>query len=462
MSEVALPLPRRPLGIHAYASLTLLMAGGLVVLAVWSGASLGSVEIVSLLALAGIAAQKARIRLGVNIEQSLALLPLLCAGVLFGPVAGAIVGGASLLTEMRASTLRWVIYSSGRATNGILVGAGASLIAPSISHELASIAVTSIACALLAETFDVAFAALTFYVRGNNPRGLLATLVPLSATAVPIFATMIALFVLTYRNVSPWAMLAFIFPAIGVQRLYLLYEEQRSAASELIEANGRLRQTSLSFAEALIAAVDARDSYTAGHSAAVAIYARDIVAKLGYGLSEQRLAYECGLVHDIGKISLPLGVIEKRGPLSADERRLMEGHPVSGEEMLSRIDEFDGIARAVRHHHERFDGGGYPDALVGDDIPFLARVIAVADSYNAMTSDRPYRDALQPSVASSRLLEGAGSQFDPDVVEAFLSVLRNSSLSYCRGDFLQEEMSSVPEERCGVSASSLGPVRASA
>jgi len=130
---------------------------------------------------------------------------------------------------------------------------------------------------------------------------------------------------------------------------------------------------------------------------------------------------------------LPAGLLEKPGALSLDERREMERHPAIGEEILRNVDDYGEIAEIVRSHHERVDGTGYPDRLCGDDIPVLARIIAVADAYNAMTSDRPYRDAMPSRVARLRLAQAVESQFDTSVVAAFEAVLAMASESYRLG-----------------------------
>jgi HD-GYP domain-containing protein (c-di-GMP phosphodiesterase class II) len=135
-------------------------------------------------------------------------------------------------------------------------------------------------------------------------------------------------------------------------------------------------------------------------------------------------------VHDIGKVGLPPGLVEKAGALTLDERRQMEDHPEIGERILSQVEDYADIARIVRHHHERVDGHGYPDGLRGEEIPLLARIIAVADSYNAMTSDRPYRDAMPSRVARLRLAQAVESHFDTAVVAAFEAILAGSPESY--------------------------------
>jgi HD-GYP domain-containing protein (c-di-GMP phosphodiesterase class II) len=163
------------------------------------------------------------------------------------------------------------------------------------------------------------------------------------------------------------------------------------------------------------------------------VYARDIAARLDLSPEEQQLVHLCGLVHDIGKVGLPAGLLEKPGALTLEERRLMETHSTMGERILAKVDDYADIARVVRHHHERMDGNGYPDRLRGEDIPLISRIIAVADAYDAMTSGRPYREAMPSRVARFRLAQAAGTQFDTTVVAAFEAVLAGASDIYRSG-----------------------------
>jgi putative two-component system response regulator len=236
-----------------------------------------------------------------------------------------------------------------------------------------------------------------------------------------------------YVHYSFWVAATFFIPAVALQRLLQLYQEQRDATRALGETNARLERANLSFAAALVATLDARDRYTAGHSAAVAIYARDIAARMGLSKREQDLVHLCGLVHDIGKIGLPAGLLEKPGPLTLEERRLMEEHSTIGERILSNVEGYAEIARIVRHHHERIDGNGYPDQLSGSEIPVLSRIVSVADAYNAMTSHRPYRDAMPSQVARLRLAQAVESQFDTAVVAAFEAILASAPEEYRGG-----------------------------
>ena len=181
----------------------------------------------------------------------------------------------------------------------------------------------------------------------------------------------------------------------------------------------------------LIATLDARDRYTAGHSAAVAIYARDIAERMGLDEDQQDLAHLCGLVHDIGKIGLAGG-----SPREARARSLWtsvekcSGTPRLEKGFSRNVDSYSEIAAIVRHHHERVDGQGYPDGLAEPEIPLLSRIIAVADAYNAMTSDRPYRDAMPSRVARLRLAQAVETQFDTAVVAAFEAILAGADESY--------------------------------
>jgi putative nucleotidyltransferase with HDIG domain len=201
----------------------------------------------------------------------------------------------------------------------------------------------------------------------------------------------------------------------------------------------RPTRANLSLATALVATLDARDRPTAAHSAAVAIYARDIAAALGLSEDVQQLAHLCGLVHDIGKIGLPPGLLEKPGALTLEERRQMQEHAAIGERLLAKVEEYAEIAKIVRHHHERWDGHGYPDGLAGEAIPLLARVVAVAEAYHVMVSTQPYRTARSFDEACRELRENGDKQFDLAVVAPFVEVtLANADAAYrtpSRDDF---------------------------
>jgi putative nucleotidyltransferase with HDIG domain len=240
----------------------------------------------------------------------------------------------------------------------------------------------------------------------------------------------VALLAIAYEKVSPLTLPLFLTPALAFHKLFALYQDQRRLADDLGTANQRLERANISFATALVTTLDARDRYTAGHSAAVALYSRDIAARLALSDEDQQLAHLCGLVHDIGKIGLAPGLLEKPGALTLEERRQMQEHSAIGERILAKVEDYEAIAKIVRHHHERIDGMGYPDGIAGDEIPLISRIIAVADAYNAMTSDRPSRDAMPSRVARMRLAQGVEGQFDTSVVAAFEAILAGAPESY--------------------------------
>jgi putative nucleotidyltransferase with HDIG domain len=274
-------------------------------------------------------------------------------------------------------------------------------------------------------------------------------LLPLALSAVPLYAPVVALLAYAYVEVSPITLPLFFAPALAAQRLFSLYRDQRKLTGELVEANVALERANLSFASALVATLDARDRYTAGHSAAVAVYARDIAKQMGLSEETQQLAHVCGLVHDIGKIGLPAGLLEKPGALTLEERREMQRHSEIGERILANVDTYAEIAEVVRHHHERIDGQGYPDGLRENEIPLLSRIIAVADAYNAMTSDRPYRDAMPSRVARLRLAQATDGQFSTEVVAAFEATLAVATEAYRVGKGPSFEVSSAQDNGGG-------------
>lgn len=172
---------------------------------------------------------------------------------------------------------------------------------------------------------------------------------------------------------------------------------------------------------ALARAVEAKDSYTEAHTLRVAERSVALGTAFGLGASDLDYLQRGGLLHDIGKIGVPDGVLLKPGPLDEDERRQMEAHPVIGEEIARPLRSAAPLLSIIRHHHERVDGRGYPDGLAGEEIPILARIVAVADAYDAMTSDRPYRAGRAIEEAARILVEGAGTQWDATLVPLFVT-----------------------------------------
>jgi putative nucleotidyltransferase with HDIG domain len=386
--------------------------------------------------LVGIAALAERQSVAVtrNIETSVSFLPTVFTAVAFGPFAAAVVSAAASATDLRPPHGRWFVYTPARALTGAAAGSVALHFASDHNPAFGQILLASLAAAIANLVLDAAFNIVTLALRGSaSPLAFVGNVGPLLAISLPLYVPLVAFLVYGYEVYSIWVVATFLLPTLALQRLIHLYQEQRDAVAGLAAVNQQLERANLSFASALVATLDARDRYTAGHSAAVAVYSRDIARRMGLTEEDQRLVHLCGLVHDIGKVGLPPGLLEKAGSLTLEERRQMEQHPVIGERILSKVEDYADIARVVRHHHERVDGLGYPDSLSADEIPLLSRIIAVADAYNAMTSDRPYRDAMPSRVARLRLAQAVESQFDTTVVAAFEAILAGASEAYRSG-----------------------------
>jgi putative nucleotidyltransferase with HDIG domain len=458
LTEISLKLvlSEAELRVRAYAALlaglSLIVAVGLGV----GGYGLGNPWAVGALCIAGALAQRGHVQVSGVVKVSISLFPILLAAVLFGPLAAMLVSVSSMFGEERSPRTRWVVYASSRS----LTGAVAGFIAIELSHSsLPSILAASAAAACCIQILDLAFAAIAYTLRGHgSPLTVLRNIGPFAITSMPLYVPGVAVLAFGYQSVSPWVLPLFLAPALAAQRSFVLYQKEKRLAIDLVEANGHLERANLSFASALVATLDARDRYTAGHSAAVAIYARDIASRLGLSADQVQLVHLCGLVHDIGKIGLPPGLLEKPGALTLDERRQMEDHPVIGERILAKVDDYAEIAEIVRHHHERIDGQGYPDGLFGDDIPLLSRIIAVADAYNAMTSDRPYRDAMPSQVARMRLAQAVESQFDTTVTAAFEAILASADETYRTGTRFDFDFEERESEAAAVAPASLRAV----
>jgi ribonuclease P protein subunit RPR2 len=191
-----------------------------------------------------------------------------------------------------------------------------------------------------------------------------------------------------------------------------VFKRERARAQEL-------RASYMATVRALSNAVEARDAYTGKHADRVSAYGLELARRAGLDVAG-RPELEFGfLLHDVGKVAVPDAILFKTGPLTEDERAVIAQHPVTGAEILRDVKFLGDGIDVVRHHHERWDGGGYPDGLAGDAIPLPARVFAVADTLDALTTDRPYRAAVGWDVARAVIHDAAGTQFDPAVVAAY-------------------------------------------
>ena len=226
-----------------------------------------------------------------------------------------------------------------------------------------------------------------------------------------------------------------------------LEQTVREQNAELIKKQEAIEEIFLQTVTALSEAVDAKDRYTSGHSKRVAEYARMLSKRMGMSEEEQDEIYRAGLLHDIGKIRIPVEIINKAGKLTDEEYNIIKIHPVTSYNILRGIAGSNLIAIAAKYHHERYDGRGYPNGLSGDTIPLAARILAVADTYDAMTSNRSYRKALPQDVIRSEIEKGKGTQFDPDIAELMLQMIdEDKEYTMRQGEEVTRKILTVDDE----------------
>ena len=210
----------------------------------------------------------------------------------------------------------------------------------------------------------------------------------------------------------------------GIKSIKQMYEIKR-INEELTESNEKLERAYLDMVETLRFTVEAKDSYTRGHSDRVSEYSVLIGRKVGLPEDQIKTLKVGGLFHDIGKIGIPDSILLKPGKLTDDEYSEIKNHPSIGAHILGSAEIFKDIIPIVKHHHEKFDGRGYPSGLKGEEIPYLARIAAIADTFDATTSRRSYRDALDLQYVRDEIEKCKGTQFDPQLADAFLEILDN-------------------------------------
>ena len=210
---------------------------------------------------------------------------------------------------------------------------------------------------------------------------------------------------------------------LRVRHTIELVRLQRNLEAEVEKKTQENEALSLHVVQTLAQAIDAKDTYTNGHSGRVAEYSKEIAKRYGYSVKQQDEIYMMGLLHDVGKIGVPDAVINKPGRLNDEEFEQIKKHPVLGDKILKKIREMPKLAIGARWHHERYDGTGYPDGLAGKDILEEARIIAVADSYDAMTSNRSYRGFLPQEKVREEIEKGKGTQFDPVFADIMLQIM---------------------------------------
>jgi hypothetical protein len=371
-------------------------------------------------AVAGLSAM-APVRMPSGAVVDVTIAPILAAALLGGPAAAAIVGffGTIDARELRGllrlpGGIPWYGTLYNRASIALpaaLAGALLNAVSPSTVASPAASLTLVVAAGLGYFALNNGLAAAVIAVREAQGFGTVLT-----SNLRQFGVSLAGLAPLAWLMASMWVVAG----PIGVLPFAVPLFATRAGYKKIVEIRDMFTQT----VRSLAGAVDAKDPFTAGHSERVQLIAKDLGAELRCSESELEALEWGGLLHDIGKIGIPDAILLKQGALTKEERMVMNAHPVKGEEIIRPVAKLKPELPIIRHHHEWFNGSGYPDRLVGHNIPKLARIMHVADSFEAMTAARPYRmTPLSEAQAIEELHKFSGIQFDPEVVAAFVKLI---------------------------------------
>ncbi len=383
------------------------------------------------------------VRLYFDGRVSISFVGTLLAAMLFGPVGGVLAGASAAMTgyftanhssrklvfnfghQVSAAFLAGALFSavgltgvgtaSDRPTWALIGGAGAGLLLFSIQSSAVSAIMSVTSGRSITQSYRENFAWLLphYLVLGLVAGGLAVIHGHFGIAAILVFALPLLL--------SRYSIAQFVERTReNVMRLERSNEQLQHAYVEIRDMSDELRDAYTGTLESLVTALDVRDQETRGHSVRVAHHSVDIAQMLGIKDDEELLTFYRGaLMHDVGKIGVPDAILLKPAKLTEEEWEFMRRHPALGYRILAQVPYLRPAAKIVLAHHERWDGDGYPRKLKGEDIPLGARIFAICDTYDAIISDRPYRQGQSPDAALAEILRCSGTQFDPEVVEAF-------------------------------------------
>jgi putative nucleotidyltransferase with HDIG domain len=375
-----------------------------------------------------------------RLKTSGSFLALVLAMVLLGGTPAALIGVLTILLGW----LRWR-DAPHYLLNNLLTYAAFPLIGGLFFHQVSSAAEIGPSdlfyYTLVFATFLVALAINFSMISGykcylerisfvNNVRTVLVPVLP-SELAASLFAMVIA-FLYAEIGIAAVALFSVVLVVFTWLLNALLLSQERAA--ELEQRSKQLASFQVGMLSAMLRTLDLRDQMTARHSAAVARFSRAIAQRAGLSRSEEELVHIAALLHDIGKFILPDRILKANVPLTDEDWMLIKRHPQQGARVVSSLDGYGPVAEIILAHHERIDGKGYPRGLEGEEIPALARIISVADTYDVMTARDTYRDPVASQEAVIELRRVSGTQLDEDFVEAFIEVLDGKDLAYRHGE----------------------------
>ena len=301
-------------------------------------------------------------------------------------------------------------------------------------HDFAFVGVVLL---LFAVSLGINFLLVASYGRLTAGRSIRQTarqaLVPLltSDLVAAVMAVGVSEVALTYGT---WALALFAALLLAFQHLLAALLRSEDRAEELQKRTEQLASLQVGLLGAMLRTLDLRDRMTARHSAAVARYARELAKGAGLDEAQQELAHTAGLLHDIGKFVFPDSILKGSSRLTDEEYEIVKMHPFHGAQVLAQIEGYGPVANIVLAHHERIDGKGYPNGMAGEDIPLIARIVSVCDTYDVMTSRDSYRKPVTSQTAIAELRRVSGTQLDGELVEVFVKILESKSVAYRHGE----------------------------
>jgi putative nucleotidyltransferase with HDIG domain len=361
------------------------------------------------------------------------LLAIVLAIGLTGPIGGVCVGTISALVDGLRLRRPFASLASNVSAYALFPFAGAitlDWLADTFRAEVGSLVFAVALTAAFVVALLVNFLQIALHQRVFNGRSIRGQVANVLMPVLPseLLTGLLGATVATlYPKLGVAVIVLVALVLLGFQ--YVLRELQRSQ----LRAE-RLRALQVDVLFSMVRSLSLRDHMTARHSAAVARYAQAIARAAGASPAEQRLVHTAGLLHDIGKSIFPDHVLFADGSLTDEQWAIVKQHPAHGASVIAQIEEFGDIAGIVQAHHERVDGTGYPNNLHGDEVPWLARMISIADTYDVMTARDSYREPVAPEEAIAELRRVSGSQLDGALVEIFIKVLHKESLAFTHGD----------------------------
>jgi putative nucleotidyltransferase with HDIG domain len=393
-----------------------------------------------LLGFAVVSEQMAVLVNSLRVRVSGSFLAIVVAMVLLGGAPAAAIGVLAVLAgSIKDREKPWVILPNVAiyAAFPLACGLAFQWTHDALDFQPHDVAFVGVVLALFAVSLGINFMLVAGYGRITAGRSIRQTarqaLVPLLTTDLiaALMAVGVSEVALTYGT---WALALFAGVLLAFQHLLAALLRSEDRAEELGKRTKQLASLQVGLLSAMLRTLDLRDRMTARHSAAVARYARELAKEAGLVEAQQELAHTAGLLHDIGKFVFPDSILKGNNRLTDEEYEIVKMHPFHGAQVLAQIEGYGPVANIVLAHHERIDGTGYPNGMAGENIPLIARIISVCDTYDVMTSRDSYRKPVTSQTAIAELRRVSGSQLDAELVEHFVRMLQSKDVAYRHGE----------------------------